>query len=74
MADVCISTVADRHALHVVYTSKMKKTVTQALQALARAIDDTVRRYFAARARRCGVSQQWAPRLDRILQTLQNIR
>jgi hypothetical protein len=27
MADVCISTVADRHALHSVYYSAMKKTV-----------------------------------------------
>jgi hypothetical protein len=27
MADVCISTVADRHALHFVYYSAMKKTV-----------------------------------------------
>jgi hypothetical protein len=26
MADVCISTVADRHALHSVYYSAMKKT------------------------------------------------
>ena len=28
MADVCISTVADRHALHSVYYSAMKKTLT----------------------------------------------
>jgi hypothetical protein len=27
MADVCISTVADRHALHFIYYSSVKKTV-----------------------------------------------
>ena len=39
MADVCISTVADRHALHSVYYSSMKKTLTPLTMCVSAACD-----------------------------------
>ena len=39
MADVCISTVADRHALHSVYYSAMKKTLTPLTMCVSAACD-----------------------------------
>ncbi|MGA2566478.1 MAG: hypothetical protein ABSF41_06595 [Pseudolabrys sp.] len=39
MADVCISTVADRHALHSVYYSAMKKTALDLTKHVSAACD-----------------------------------
>jgi hypothetical protein len=39
MADVCISTVADRHALHSVYYSAMKKTAFDLTKRVSAARD-----------------------------------
>jgi hypothetical protein len=61
MADVCISTVADRHALHFVYYSAMKKTAFDLTKRVSAAFDvrrNVVRiahvRYDIARGE-CGV-------------------
>jgi hypothetical protein len=59
VADVCISTVADRHALHSVYYSAVKKTVfdlTKRIFAMRKATrnarEDVHRRPFIEREQR----------------------
>jgi hypothetical protein len=46
MADVCISTVADRHALQSVYYSKTKKTVTRRDEAHSPSPSDTLQKHL----------------------------
>jgi len=71
MADVCISTVADRHALHFIYYSSVKKTVfdlTKRVSASRKASFDAIASRIDAAAARATQARRNSARIVRAMQ------